>query len=325
MREPLKARDVLLQGNSFPAGEVLVVGIEVGRPLPGYSRGLAVFAVSKNENKYEVRAAGATQTVETGKLWGFKDFFAKTSLPRRAVLALDAPITPGRPRPAPNTGRAVEKRFSRGAFSTSKHGLQPVSLAVHLQGYCLHAEAMEVREELENQNIPYMAFPEEAKWCRLRVPSIIEVLPRLTAGLLLPRTLVADVRPRGPKTALMEAFLFPYLFCAEPERFGRPAFPQHLRAVDQFAERLTFDPSFFEDAESCRDYQQIGAFLAAFQGVLAIANLSALAGSQGASEGYICVPRAWHRDWEEVWADTARTDDEVTRLGLVSDLFEGKS
>lgn len=63
-RELVKARDVLLCRDSISPDEVLVVGVEVGRPAPGHSRGLAAFAVSRKAGKYVVRSAGATESLD---------------------------------------------------------------------------------------------------------------------------------------------------------------------------------------------------------------------------------------------------------------------
>jgi len=315
-----RARDALAGKLPVDQGESLVFGVEVGRPAPTYDRGLAAFAVRELDGRFAVRAVGATDLVETHKLWPFYRLFEKLPSAHPVLFAIDAPMTPGEPRPAPHTGRAVEKRLSRGAFSTSKRGLQPVSLAVHLQGAYLGQEAESVRRRLQELGVRYAQFPEDQDSYRMHCPAIIEVLPRLTAGLLSPRRLVAEVRPRGPKTSLLETFLFPYLFSSDPEEFQRPSFADRRLASDWFSDTLEFDPSLLLDAQRCRDHQRVGAFLSAFQGVLALTGLASLMGQPGASEGCICVPRQWHRDWEAIWSETSRPGDSVRRIDLLSDL-----
>ena len=41
-----------------------------------------------------------------------------------------------------------------------------------------------------------------------------------------------------------------------------------------------------------------------------------VAGAIGDHEGYFLLPRRWHPDWEQVWSDTVRPGDAVTRRDL---------
>ena len=63
-------------------------------------------------------------------------------------IAVDAPLTSVRLRHRPSSGRSVDKRFSRGAFSNSNRGPQPGSIATPRQGWPLYEAGMALVEDL---------------------------------------------------------------------------------------------------------------------------------------------------------------------------------
>ena len=64
--------------------------------------------------------------------------------------------------------------------------------------------------------------------------------------------------------------------------------------------------------------EPLRAFIAALQGILALAGAAALVGAEGEHEGYFLMPAAWHPDWEEAWRDPRRLDPLVRRVRIPS-------
>lgn len=311
---------------TIPADQTLVIGIDVGRIGITADRGVAALLVTQVPDTFELRVLGPTERTDYHYVGGL---LSRLRVEGRVLVAVDAPITSERAYVRPK-GRQVEKRLSRGDFANARRGLQPSSIAVPRQGMRLHEKAMDICDGMAKLGIPYFSLPWGVSEVELPFRGVIEVLPKLTQGLLMPRGLVTDLRPQEGDGHQIEHWLFPYMFLTEPSVAGRPAVPDVQTASSRYATSIRFHSSFEEEAEriwaqhSPKCDTAINAFVAAFQGALAVAGLSALVGCPGPSEGYITVPRVWHEDWESVWARTALESDQVERIDLVNGGLAGE-
>src|SRR5215203_2180395 len=122
-------------------------------------------------------------------------------------VSVDAPLMPTRLTHLPKVGRSVDKRFSRGAFSSSQGGPQPGSIRVPAQGWPLYQAGMIMLENLREAQLgDYVPFGD------LRgnpAGGVIECIPKLTQALLVPQNVV-----RG-RQGTVDDYLFPLLFGRE--------------------------------------------------------------------------------------------------------------
>jgi hypothetical protein len=317
---PVTLWETLRDLKPIPPDQTLVLGVDVGRIGITAHRGLGAFLVTQVPDGFELRVLAPTERTDYHYLEGL---LGRLNVEGRVLVAVDAPMLSERTGQIPR-GRQVEKRLSRGDFANASRGLQPSSIAVPRQGWRLYEKAMGICEDLAEFGIPYFEMPWDVSEIELPFRGVIEVLPKLTQGLLMPRRLISDLRPQEGEGHQIEHWLFPYMFLADPSVAGRPVVPDVVRPSKRFAKSIRFHASFEEEAEriwathSPQCDSAINAFVAAFQGALAVAGLSSVVGCPGPKEGYITVPRHWHQDWESVWTSTARESDLVERIDLLA-------
>lgn len=112
---------------------------------------------------------------------------------------------------------------------------------------------------------------------------------------LFPRIFVPEEEPRAPIEGILKT-LAPELHLA-PETLAEAA-------------RITGLRRPFSRREPMR------AFVAALQGILALAGAATFVGAEGDHEGYFLMPAVWHPDWDEEWMEPRRQDPQVRRVRI---------
>jgi hypothetical protein len=310
------------------------LGIDFGYSTKKPSLGYAHFDTSLCDKTFTVSVLSSSKisTLANFKNEVLKQKWVKTI----TVIALDAPITPRRIDLMPNSGRQVEKRFSRGEFHNKKRGPQPSSISVPRQGWPLYCGAMDLMTELQEAGFAMPAIPATGD-----NPSVdfsgkvcVEVCPKMTQTLLTPKSRVVS-RPDKKVTPIYyrqtDNWLFPHLFVAtapinpHPGQGPQPNWGvDRLGMVQLLGDRVQIDKSVWDEATriaSVRSlperHELIGAFVAGFQGAITLAEASVVVGMSGDYEGYYILPSKWHNDWCRVWDDTTRPDDCVKKFPIL--------
>lgn len=215
-----------------------------------------------------------------------------------SVVGVDAPLTPRLIEEKPSTGRAVDKLFSRGEFSNGRRGPQPGSIATPRQGWPLYRAGMTfislLREVFPRNQYIELSEAKRTKW-----HGAIEVFPKLTQAVLLPRSSIAE----RPRRANIDEHLFPQLFMRHQDIIRRT-----LRgfAIDTTATDFIDEVS----ARPATHHEELAAFVAAFQGLLCFLGSASAIGHAGDLEGYFALPRRefWHKDWRKAYKAIDRDD-----------------
>jgi dCTP diphosphatase len=219
-------------------------------------------------------------------------------------VSIDAPLTLERLNHRPESGRSVDKRFSRGAFHSSHRGPQPGSISVPKQGWPLYEAGMDLLEKLRagklGTYVPFESFR------GVLSGGAIECIPKLTQALLVPRDVVRE------RKGNVDEHLFPLLFAREG--LERPALNRALGGYK-------FSPDLEEvigeiSSGPKRYHEELAAIVAAVQGVLLATGRASVVGRVGDSEGYFALPHRddWHPDWRAVFESTRANGVEVINL-----------
>lgn len=295
-------------------------GIDVGFSETAATSAVAVFVVSERAGVASIGVAEPTRVLSSAaldKLIG--DRQSPLSDDRVRLVTLDAPLTRTPLSAVPATGRCPDLRFSRGLFANSNRGPQPSSIRVPKQGWPLYRRGMALLERLERAGFPYVGMNGAETVCLPR-RACMEVLPKLTLALLCPRALLAQARPRTGFFKQIDNWLFPHVFVALHE-VGQPVVAgSALMGARQLLGTINLDDSVFAEAQRINAlksqderHEAIGAFVAGFQGALA---LSGGACSVGDAEAHFLLPRRWHPDWEQAWTDTDRRTNPTDRVDV---------
>lgn len=211
------------------------------------------------------------------------------------LVALDAPITPELMITRPGSGRTIERVFSKSLFSNGLRGPQPSSLSVPQPGWALYSTGMELVNlicEMDNRK-KYISV---ADFVLGQKSGIIEIIPKLTQALLVPR---ASVIGRGK--AKIDDYLFPRLFSANGDN---RCFLDN--ALDEW--KFTGDLEFLIDTLASRPkkyHEEFAAVVSAIQGAMLIIGKASVIGFLGANEGYYVLPQvhSWHEEWRDTFID----------------------
>ena len=214
-------------------------------------------------------------------------------------ISVDAALTPVRLLQRAKSGRSVDKRFSRGGVRNASRGPQPGSIATPRQGWPLYEAGMDLVENLQAAGLGrYVHF---AHFERAPVEGVIESIPKLSQALLVPPKVV---RERDKKTKI-DDHIFPLLFADNGSE---------REALDRALGGFVFSDEVEAEIEnmalkSRRYHEELGAFVAVFQGVLATLGRGSVVGQAGDNEGYYVLPPrdAWHPEWLQTF-DTTRAD-----------------
>lgn len=252
-----------------------------------------------------------------------------------SVIAIDAPITPNRIHSKPKFGRLVEKRFSRGDFHNTKRGPQPSSISVPKQGWPLYCGAMDLMTDLHKFGfkIPLITGADENAVVDFSGKICVEVCPKMTQSLLTSKPRLV-LRPNKNGTPAfyrqIDNWLFSHLFVTDspksPNPSGglQPSWGADRSGISRLlGDRVQFDKSVWDEASRIstvrplsKRHELIGAFVAGFQGAIALAGTAVVVGASGDYEGYYVLPSEWHPDWCEVWTKTQRKEDTVRRVPI---------
>lgn len=252
-----------------------------------------------------------------------------------SVIALDAPITPKRISSKPKSGRQVEKRFARGDFHNTKRGPQPSSVSVPKQGWPLYCGAMDLMTDLHTFGftMPLITGADEEAVVDFSGNICVEVCPKMTQSLLASKPRVVS-RPNKKGTPAfyrqIDNWLFSHLFVTDapespnPSGGSQPSWGADRSGICRLlGDRVQIDKSVWNEATRISTvrplserHELIGAFVAGFQGAIALAGASVVVGASGDYEGYYVLPSLWHADWSEVWNETQRDEDSVKRFPI---------
>jgi hypothetical protein len=224
-------------------------------------------------------------------------------------VGFDAPVTPQVLNGIPPTGRAVDARFSRGAFNNFHLGPQPSSIAT-LLGWNLYLAGMALKGLLSDLGWPVHGFGQP-----VLAKQSFEVIPKLTMSLMTPPSWTALERPRHGFLHQLDNFLF-------DRAFNQDAWTGK-ELLTAFYYGLPIDSSLVEELQRVgghhplsERHELIGGLVAGLQTIQFLAGQAQEVGVAGPFEGYYLLPRSWHPEWEAVWAGTMRNGDVVFRSDL---------
>jgi len=306
-------------------GTILVIGIYPGVPR---AKAAAAWSVLTLDPAGTIGILGRATALRKPE---FADFLRHDPLladPRLRLAAIGAPLTPVRLERKPWRARQVEIRLSRGAFAGSSRGPQPPWISGTRSGWLRYQEGAAVLDILRERGFPLLAMPPEGVVPELPERCSVEVYPKATLAVLVPRAPLEERPMASEFMGQIDDWLFPQMFLRQPMAGG--AFPTsepertpiedilELRASD-----LRLAPETLEEAARItgirRPYprrEPLRAFIAALQGILALAGAASLVGAEGDHEGYFLMPAEWHPNWEEAWRDPRRFNPLVRRVRI---------
>ncbi len=310
-----------------------LLGIDFGYSTSTASLGYIRFETQTRDDKLIISVASPSATTTLTNF--LTDILQEVCDDGVSLIALDAPISPQRLLERPSSGRQVEKRFSRGDFHNSRRGPQPSSISVPRQGWPLYVGAMDLMDRLNNIGfkMPCIEGAYENASVSLIGNVCVEVCPKMTQSLLAPKSLVVN-RPkkRGLPSFYrqIDNWLFSHLFVTaapeDPKPSGglQPQWGANRRDMcSLLGDRFCIDNSVWDEAARIssvtplsKRHELIGAFVAGFQGAIALAGASVVVGARGDYEGYYVLPSKWHSDWSEVWNSTQRNEDIVNQFPI---------
>ncbi len=306
---------------------ISAIGIDLGYSDTGATSAISFFAVVPIDAGTVVDVASETEVLAASNLLRR---VADDQLCNGArIVAIDAPLTPQRITARPASGRVVDARFSRGDFSNGRRGLQPGSISTPVPGWKLYEAGMALLTHLTSRGFSYLTFQASTSGgVILPQKAVVEVIPKLTQGLLAPRALVV-ARPRRGGFQKVDDWLFPHLFVTAPvpaHRATDQAYPRHgthhhramalIGSGVQLGARGLIEANRILGLSRAARHEALAAFVAGFQAALALAGRASMVGAVGPAEGYFLLPSTWHSDWESSWTATALPTLPVRRLAV---------
>jgi hypothetical protein len=276
-----------------------VLGIDPGPPRADASAARVVLTLDTAGTIGLLQPATSLKKDSLAQLLRHDPLLAHPNL-RLAVIA--APMTPTPFGSKPWKPRSVEIRLSRGAFAGSSRGPSMPWIS-RPRCWLRYQLATQLQTILAGRGLPLLAMPADER-LEIDLPSrcLAEVYPKATLAMLAPTTLLKD-RPNATEfLGQLDDWIFPRLFGeGEILSFLHGCLPLRL-APETLAEaqRIAKLQRPFPRREPLR------AFVAAFQGILALQGAACLVGSPGDHEGSILLPALWHSDWESEWNDSRR-------------------
>jgi hypothetical protein len=297
------------------SGELLVMGIDPGGPGKAALAACAVLSLDERSGSVGVfRPAIPLRKASVAPYLEGEPLLAD---PRLRLAAVAAPLTPRPLDRKPWKARTVEIRLSRGAFASSARGPNMPWISKALS-WARYEQTRPLLPVLEARGFPLLAMPGEAPACELPLRCTAEVFPKASLAVLAPADASRDRPPANEFMSQLDDWLFPRLFTAADE-----APPLVTTLLDALAPGLHLAGEALGEAQRIAGLRRpsprrepLRAFLAAFQGILALRGAASLVGAAGDHEGSILLPAAWHCDWEDDWNDGRREVAQLRRLPL---------
>ena len=291
----------------------LVVGIDPGPPREASPAACAVLGLDDSHGLLHVfrpaiplRKASLAPLLEGEPL--LKD-------PRLRLVAVAGPLTPRPLERKPWKARAVEIRLSRGAFSSSSRGpnMPWISRALSWRRY---EQARPLQPVLEARGFPLLTMPVEAPAVELPVPCTVEVFPKASLAVLLPFEVLQERPTANGFMGELDDWFFSRLFTATDA-----SAPPVVEILEALAPGVRLAGETLEEAQRIAHLRRpfprrepLRAFLAAFQGILALRGGACLVGAAGDHEGSVLLPALWHPEWEAEWSDLRREVAGIRRV-----------
>lgn len=316
---------------SAPAGSALVLGIDPGTPR---DRAYTAYFFLTLEPSGTIGLFGAPRVLTRIQLRAFLRESPLLNDERLRLVCLAAPLTPVRLERKPLKARLVEIRFARGAFSGASRGPQPPWISSTRAGWPRYQDGMKLLDLLNGRGFPLLPMPPEEttrEGTPFELPArcSVEVYPKAALTVLLPRHLLHDRPVASEFLGQIDDFLFPQaVLPPEPSEGSEKVEPSRAPIediLDAVAPGLHLAPETLAELQRIAHIRRpfsrrepLRAFLAALQGVLALAGHGCLIGAEGEGEGYYLMPANWHPDWEEEWNDPRKTDPRVRRVRVAA-------
>ncbi len=290
----------------------LALGIDPGCiPEPALA---ACAVLSFEETTGRIGVFRPAVSMSKSSLRDFLDADPLLSDPRLRLACLAAPLTP-RPLPRkPLKARRIEIRLSRGAFAGSSRGPKMPWIA-NSTSWPRYQQALPLLEILQARGFPLLTLPAEAPAAEQPPQATAEVFPKASLAVLAPREPLRSRPPVDHLLGQLDDWIFPRLFTA-PE-------PPIVASLATLAPDLHFAPEVFGEARRIAGLRRpaprrepLRAFVAAFQGVLALAGAACLVGAPGDEEGSLLLPSTWHPKWEEDWSHSPRSVAQLRRVPI---------
>jgi len=298
-----------------------VIGIDPGVPRAKAAAAYSILTLDPLDQGATIGLIGRSEALRKTELAAFLRDDPLLADERLRLAAINAPLTPVRLERKPLRARRVEIRFSRGGFAGSSRGPHPLWISAGRSGWLRYLEAAPLQDILAERGLPLLTMPPEGEVPELPARCSAEVFAKGTLTVLVPRTSLEDRPMVGEFLGQIDDWLFPQLFLRRS-----PAEPAPIESIlETLAPGLRIGPETFLEIERItnirRPYSRrepLRAFVAAFQGILALVGAGALVGAEGDTEGYYLMPAAWHPDWEEEWSDPRRQEPKVLRVRIAS-------
>lgn len=324
------------------ARSALVLGIDPGVPR---ERAYAAYSFLTLEPTGTIGLSGAPRVLTRPQLRAFLRENPLLDDERLRLVALGAPMTPVRLERKPLKARLVEIRFARGAFSGAARGPQPPWISAARSGWLRYQDGAKLQDLLQGRGFPLLPMP-PAEDVPVELPArcSVEVNPKVMLTVLLPQNLLVGRPIASEFMGQIDDWLFPQAVLPpelppeevegsaetkpeETEEAGQE--PPPRAPIEDILEALA--PGLHLAPETLEEMQRISrirrpftrrepmrAFLAALQGVLALAGAASLIGAEGEGEGYFLMPATWHPTWEEEWDDPRKADPRVRRVRVAA-------
>lgn len=288
---------------SDPSSLVLVLGIDPGLARPASLAAWSVLSLDPTSGTVAVLSPAvhvrkdALTTLLAGE--------PLLSDPRLRLAAMAAPMTPLPLERKPWKARLLEIRLSRGAFSGSARGPWMPWLSGP-RTWARYQQAAFLRAILQDRGFSLLTMPAaDEQVLVLPFRSLAEVYPKATLALFSSTAPVPE-RPLANKLlGQLDDWLFPRLFT------DLESSPPPIQTILQEMDRgLRLASETLEETRRIASLRRpfprrepMRAFIAAFQGILALRGCACLVGAAGEHEGSILLPQTWHPDWEVEWRD----------------------
>ena len=297
-----------------PRTRTLVLGIDPGRARP---KGLAASIVLSLDEV--TRGIGVVQPAEPMSKAALKAFLADDPLlahPELRMVCLAAPLTPLPLERRPWKARAVEIRLARGAFSSAERGPHMPWIA-NAKVWPRYEQAVPLLHALVVRRYPLLTLTAVTPSSEFPHRCTAEVFPKASLAVLAPRE---PLRSRPLVTQFfgqLDDWLFPQLFTASDTTTSPPI----EACLQSLSSCLHLDPGTLLETQRIARIRRpsprrepLRAFVAALQGILALAGAGCLVGATGDHEGSLLLPASWHPDWETEWSDGRRAVPKLQRI-----------
>ncbi|HYU31082.1 MAG TPA: hypothetical protein VEW48_02885 [Thermoanaerobaculia bacterium] len=297
------------------SGSFLVLGIDPGVPRAAALASLAVLRLDESAGTIGVHRPTVVMHKELLPTVLERDPLLTD--PRARLAAIAAPMTPRPLDRKPWKAREVEIRLSRGAFSSSSRGPNMPWISGS-RSWPRYQQALGLLAISQARGFPLLAMPAEEPAVALPPRCTAEVFPKACLAVLTPREALRTRPAADEFLGELDDWLFPRLFTAPDS-----ASPPIQTILRDLAPGLRLDRETCEEARRLAHLRRpasrresLRAFLAAFQGILALRGAACLVGAAGDHEGSLLLPAAWHPDWEAEWRSLRRAVPAIRRIPL---------